>query len=77
MLLEGIQQMEFEAIMFIDTAAENFPVSQQRSGKITCFKCKEKCDCKKECPNLAGQSPAPDKKICQYNHTFSQQQWLT
>ena len=47
MLVEGIQQTEFDSVMSIDATAGNDPVRQQRVVTITCYKYGKKVPYKK------------------------------
>ena len=43
LLVEGIQQIEFDTVMSIDVTAGNNPMRQQRVATMTCYEC-----CKKD-----------------------------
>ena len=42
LLVEGIQQMEFDWVMSVDVTTGNDPMRQQRVATITCYKCGHK-----------------------------------
>ena len=53
LVLEGIQQTNFDMVMLVDAVGGNDLMNQH----ITCFKCRQKGYYRKDCPNSAGTGP--------------------
>ena len=52
---------QFYTVMSIDGGTGNDPMRQQRLSYLTCFKCNQKGNYRKDCPNSTGTSPVPDQ----------------
>ena len=63
LLVEGIQQTDFDMAMSINMTTGNDPVRQQRLLNITCYRCGYKGHFRKDFPSSVDMSPVPDQTM--------------
>ena len=60
LLVEGIQQAEFDVVMSIDVSAGNDPMNQQTHKHVISA---DRRVITKDCPNYSGTNPGPDQNM--------------